>query len=140
VREMEAGKQGATHLMLSSSFLPGHQAPTPMRLPPLGLTVCSIISKGGSNEEVIPTASIVDGAVGQCIHRSEPKTYIWSIGGVSAVATRSEEYTDSKHMGLSSQTSRRSPRTQSRTLIRKRPANDIHCPTLYGVLLLLNRI
>ena len=36
--------------MLSSSFLPGHQVPTPMRLPPLGLTVGLAIRKGGSNE------------------------------------------------------------------------------------------
>ena len=62
----EAGKQDEAHLMLSSSFLPGHQVPTPMKLPPLGLTVGLIIRKGGWNGEVVPTASIVDRVLGQC--------------------------------------------------------------------------
>ena len=40
-----AGERDKTHLMLSSSFLPGHHVPTPMKLPPLGLTVDPMIRR-----------------------------------------------------------------------------------------------
>lgn len=122
---MEAGKRDQTYLMLSSSFLPGHQAPTPIKLPPLGLTVGPMIRKNAQKGEVVPTASIVVGALGQYAHQTEYWTYIWSIGGMSTVETPSEGYTYSKHTGLSFQTSRRSLRIRSRTLLRKHPQDAI---------------
>ena len=51
--------------MLSSSVLPGHQVPTPMKLPPLGLTVGTVLRNRGPNWELVRTASIVERAVGQ---------------------------------------------------------------------------
>jgi hypothetical protein len=102
--------------MLSSSFLPGHQVPTPMKLPPLGLTVGIMVRKGGKNGESYLPHLLLTELLVSCTSKGEPRTYIWSIGGVSAVATVSEGYTDSKHTGLSSQTSRRSLKIQSRTL------------------------